>query len=222
MQNGENQQALHKNLELIRLVSVTLLLFHFYCTCFPAMRIWGLTQPVATHLVFSLSHGLFFLSGITLPKLAVLILLAISQIGERGKKDNKLAIRPILITLTVGFLFYFLSSFILEIHTSEIKLAVAYMAATAVGYLFIMFGGGRLSRLISVKMGKDPFNLLEETFPQEERYLSNEFSVNLPAQYNLKGRIRKSWINIVNPFRALLVLGTPGSPARASMLYGTS
>jgi hypothetical protein len=60
-------------------------------------------------------------------------------------------------------------------------------------------------------MGKDPFNLLEESFPQEERLLENEYSVNLPAIYKLKGKVRKSWVNIVNPFRALLVLGTPGS-----------
>jgi hypothetical protein len=55
------------------------------------------------------------------------------------------------------------------------------------------------------------FNTLNETFPQEERLLNNEYSINLPARYNLKGRYRKSWINIINPFRALLVMGSPGS-----------
>ena len=41
--------------------------------------------------------------------------------------------------------------------------------------------------------------------------LNNEYSINLPARYNLKGRFRKSWINIINPFRALLIMGSPGS-----------
>ncbi len=48
-------------------------------------------------------------------------------------------------------------------------------------------------------------------FPQEERLLENEYSINLPAQYNLKSKWRKSWVNIPNPFRGLLVLGSPGS-----------
>lgn len=61
-------------------------------------------------------------------------------------------------------------------------------------------------------MGKiDIFNRLNESFPQEERLLENEYSVNLPAAYRLNGKIRKSWINFINPFRAILVVGTPGS-----------
>jgi hypothetical protein len=48
-------------------------------------------------------------------------------------------------------------------------------------------------------------------FPQEERRIVNEYSINLPALYNLKGKLRKSWINIINPFRGLLVIGSPGA-----------
>jgi hypothetical protein len=60
-------------------------------------------------------------------------------------------------------------------------------------------------------LNNNVFNSLNETFPQEERLLNNEYSINLPARYNLKGRFRKSWINIINPFRGLLVMGSPGS-----------
>ena len=69
-----------------------------------------------------------------------------------------------------------------------------------------------MSRVIQTKFNsKDIFNKENETFPQEERLLQNEFSINLPAKYHLKNKVRKSWINIINPFRALLVLGSPGS-----------
>ena len=210
MQNGENIQALHKNIEFIRFFSILVLLIHFYCACYPAMESWGITIHIVTHLLFTLSHGLVFLSGITLPKLTALLLLILAQLGQRGKKDNKIALRPIIGFLSVGLLLYFCSYYILSAEKSEQWIAIAYMTVTSIGYLFIVFGSARLSRLLSVKMGKDPFNLLEETFPQEERLLENEYSVNLPARYNLKGKIRKSWINVVNPFRALLVLGTPG------------
>lgn len=65
--------------------------------------------------------------------------------------------------------------------------------------------------LLYYKTGMMLSEKLNETFPQEERLLENEFSINLPAQYNLKGKIRKSWINIINPFRSFLVMGSPGS-----------
>lgn len=60
-------------------------------------------------------------------------------------------------------------------------------------------------------MQSDIFNTENETFPQEERLLENEYSVNLPAVYNLKGKLRKSWINFINPFRDVLVAGSPGA-----------
>ncbi len=218
MQNGENLQALHKNLEFIRFFSVLILLIHFYCVCFPLMMALGLTLPIISKLLFSLSRGIFLLSGINVPKLTVLLLLLASQIGEQGKKDNKLEFKPVFITLCSGLLVYFLSYYLFLTSFGERVQYVLYISITSIGYLITMFGGARLSRLISVKMGKDPFNLLEESFPQEERYLENEYSVNLAAIYKLKGKVRKSWINIVNPFRGTVVLGTPGSGKTAYVI----
>ncbi|OOQ61543.1 conjugal transfer protein TraG [Mucilaginibacter pedocola] len=79
------------------------------------------------------------------------------------------------------------------------------------GYLLILTGGTRLSRLLKINLGKDIFNNENETFPQEERLIDNEYSVNLPARYTFKGKVRASWINFVNLFRGLLVIGTPGA-----------
>ncbi len=79
------------------------------------------------------------------------------------------------------------------------------------GDVFFYQRGTRLSRLLILKLGGDIFNKDNETFPQEERKLENEFSINLPAQYYLKGKTRNSWINTINPFRGSLILGTPGS-----------
>jgi hypothetical protein len=89
--------------------------------------------------------------------------------------------------------------------------AISYMSVTVIGFVLILTGGTLLSRIIYLKLNNNVFNSLNETFPQEERLLNNEYSINLPARYNLKGRFRKSWINVINPFRALLVMGSPGS-----------
>ncbi|MDD4593435.1 MAG: conjugal transfer protein MobC, partial [Parabacteroides sp.] len=46
---------------------------------------------------------------------------------------------------------------------------------------------------------------------QETRLLQSEYSVNLPTKFWYKKKEWKGWINVVNPFRASIVLGTPGS-----------
>lgn len=211
MQNGENIQALHKNLELMRFISVLILLLHFYCACLPAFMTWGLSVVPVTRMIYSLTKGLVLLSGITPPKLLALGLLAVSLLGEKGKKDDKSRLGPLVYCLAIGLLLYFCSNLLLNMAMKATTVAIVYMSATALGYLSILAGGARLSRLLKTKMGKDPFNAIQETFPQEERLLQNEFSINLPARYNLRGKMRKSWINCINPFRGLLVLGTPGS-----------
>ena len=106
--------------------------------------------------------------------------------------------------------------FLLGQHVFTIRLpaekgVIAYFLVTVTGYILTLTGGTRLSRYLKVGLTKDIFNKENETFPQEERYLDNEYSINLPARYTLRGRVRKSWINIVNPFRSLLVIGTPGA-----------
>lgn len=58
---------------------------------------------------------------------------------------------------------------------------------------------------------EDVFNTENESFMQETRLITNEYSVNLPAQFYYKKKWNLGWINVVNPFRASLLLGTPGS-----------
>src|SRR5690349_13326485 len=86
------------------------------------------------------------------------------------------------------------------------------MVITSLGYVLLLKGGILLSRVIKIKLdGKDIFNKQNETFPQEERLLRNEYSINLPATYKLKSKTISSWINFINPMRGLLVMGSPGA-----------
>jgi len=211
MQSGDNVQALAKNLEIIRFASILLLLAHFYEVCYPAMVGWGMTVSFITSLLFKLSRGLPFLSGVEIPKLVIAGLLGISLYGHTGKKDNKLTVKPVLAVLGTGLMLYFLSSLILGLALSESKKAAFYIFSTSLGYLLMLLGGAKISRLLSIKLGKDIFNIEAETFPQEERLLENEYSVNLPALYKYKGKQHSSFINIISPTRGLLVLGVPGS-----------
>jgi hypothetical protein len=144
-------------------------------------------------------------------KVVAIGLLLISLVGMRGKKNEKLVLSSVLSLFVAGMIIYGISYLMLYITASAQVIAALYIIITSIGYLLTMNGGAMLSRLLKQKLAGDIFNRLQETFPQEERLLENEYSINLPARYNLKGKIRRSWINIINPFRALLVVGTPGA-----------
>lgn len=210
MNTGEDAQGLRKIIDFSRLISVAILVIHFYLACYRTFEYWGLTAEIIDRLLANLSK-ISWLTGLVQPKLAALLFLAVSLIGAKGRKDEKANRKGIAIYLVTGLVIYSLSFIFLFLH-ADIKIAASlYMSNTALGYLLTLNGGVRLSRLIKSKLNTDVFNTENETFPQEERYLENEYSINLPAKYRLKNKIRDSWINVINPFRGLLVAGTPGA-----------
>ncbi len=72
-------------------------------------------------------------------------------------------------------------------------------------------GGLWMSRLLKHNLMEDVFNNENESFMQETRLIESEYSVNLPTRFYYRKRWNNGWINVVNPFRASIVLGTPGS-----------
>ncbi len=210
MATGENEQALRSIIDFIRLASVVILGLHFYFFCYQAFLHWGLTSTLTDNLLASLT-ALGFFSNLHSSKFISVGLLAISLIGTRGKKEAHITVRLIIVITSVGILLFFLGFLVFLVSMQTPFRAVTYMAVTSLGYLLMLSGGTWLSRLMRDKLRADIFNAHNESFPQEERILENEYSINLPARYRLKGKIRSSWINIINPFRSLLVIGTPGA-----------
>lgn len=207
---GENEQGLRKIVDLTRFASIFILLLHFYYYCYVAFEQWEITSTITDRLMKNISNTGLFHNQLT-SKFMALGLLVISLFGAQGKKDEKINWRSITAYLLIGLLLYFSSHLYFKLQYDVQTVAIVYMTATGIGFLLILAGGNLLSRLIRYNLGDDVFNSLNETFPQEERLLSNEYSINLPARYNLKNRVRKSWINIINPFRGLLVIGSPGA-----------
>lgn len=210
MNTGEDSQGLRKIIDFSRLISIFILAVHFYLTLYKAFQHWGFTAGITDRIISNLAKIEWF-NGLLKPKLAILLFLVVSLIGAKGKKDEKAAPKSIVIYLLSGLLVYSLSFLSLYLQAGYTVVALLYIALAVVGYLLILTGGTRLSRLISLNLNKDVFNSDNETFPQEERLLENEYSVNLPTSYRLKGQIRNGWINIINPFRSILVAGSGGA-----------
>jgi YWFCY protein/Type IV secretory system Conjugative DNA transfer len=210
MQTGENIQALRKIMDFTRLASFLILAIHFYLFCYSAFHDWGWTAPFTDKIITPFSRLPLFKSEL-LTKIAAIGLLAVSLIGVKGRKEEKINRESIIAYLSTGMLIYALSHLCLGLESDNKHIAFFYIGTTIIGYLLLLTGATRLSRLLKITLGKDIFNKENETFPQEERLLENEYSVNLPARYTLKGKIRQSWINFINLFRGLLVIGTPGA-----------
>ncbi len=211
VQTGENEQALRKILDMTRLISIVILVIHFYYYCYAAFQEWELSSTFSDRILGNIYRtGIF--SNFVKSKLIALSFLAISLLGAKGRKDEKLNYKTAFAYLITGLLLYFASYLSLMLQLPAQEKTIVYISITAIGFLLILSGGTLLSRIIKSKFNnKDIFNKENETFPQEERLLENEFSINLPARYRLKNKVRNSWINIINPFRAIMVLGTPGA-----------
>ncbi|WP_074722685.1 conjugal transfer protein MobC [Flavobacterium frigoris] len=211
MQTGENDQALRKILDMTRLISILLLGLHFYYYCYSSFKFWGFSSAFSDQILGNIyKAGLF--SNFHKSKLFALGFLFISLLGAKGRKQEKLNYKTAFAYISTGLLIYFLSSLCLLLKINITEVTILYISISSIGFLLILSGGTILSRIIKNRLNsKDIFNKENETFPQEERLLENEFSINLPARYHLKDKVRNSWINIINPFRALMVLGSPGS-----------
>jgi hypothetical protein len=211
MHTGENEQALRKILDMTRLIGILILLLHFYYYCYAAFKQWQLVTSFSDAILSNIQNtGLF--SSFYKSKLFAIGFLLISLLGVKGRKDEKLNYKTAFVYILNGALIYFFSYLTLHLKLDSVQTTIVYMLSTSVGFLLILSGGTLLSRIIKNSLNhKDIFNKENETFPQEERLLENEYSINLPARYYLKDKVRTSWINIINPFRALMVLGTPGS-----------
>ncbi len=210
MAQGENEQALTKIIDFVRLASIFVLLVHFYVFCHSAISGWGLTYSIVDKIAFSLQRtGVF--SGAFPAKLLTIGLLVISLIGAKGKRDGKIPFGFAFAISVVGIFVLLFSHWIFIFGLSRDLIAGLYMTIASSGYLMVLSGGTLISRMLNVDFKSDIFNKANESFPQEERFLENEYSINLPASYTLNGKSKRSWINIINPFRSLLVIGTPGA-----------
>jgi hypothetical protein len=210
MSTGENEMGLRKILDMTRFASIFMLLLHSYFYCYSAFRIWGIRSNLTDRILRNtMNTGLF--ADFNRSKLIALGLLVISLMGAKGKKKVELQPGLIMLLILTGLVLYFGSSFILSLDTAPEKLTIAYLPLTFAGFLCMLSGGNLLSRLIQDKLTNDLFNEINETFPQQEKLIENEYAVYFRARYQLKDKMRDSYICLPNPFSGTIVVGRPGA-----------
>ena len=211
MAQEDDLRALGKIMDFLRAVSIILAIMNVYWYCYEAMRMWGVTIGVVDRILinFNRTGGLFH--SILYTKLFSLLLLALSCLGTKGVKAEKMSWNRIFTVLAVGFCLFFLNWWILLLPISYLGNATLYIFTMTAGYICLLMGGLWMSRLLKHNLMEDVFNNENESFMQETKLMENEYSVNLPTRFYYKKKWQRGWINVVNPFRATIVLGTPGS-----------
>ena len=211
MAQEDDLRALGKIMDFMRALSVIVLLINAYWFCYEAFLTWGFTLAIVDKILMNFQRTTSLFSSILWTKLFCLVFLALSCLGTKGVKEESITWPKIWAVLAVGFVLFFLNWWLLALPIGKVGAASLYIFSLSVGYICLLMAGVWMSRLLKNNLMDDVFNLENESFMQETRLLENEYSVNLPTRFYYKKRWHKGWINIVNPFRASMVLGTPGS-----------
>ncbi len=211
MRTNENELALKKIMDMTRLISVAILLLHFYYSCYVFFWEQGWTHSVSNK-IFDNIHRTGLFDSFHKAKFLSLVFLTLSLLGVKAKKGEEFNYKMVIAYLLTGITLYFISGLLLVLPAANTVIAVSYMVVTSLGFISILTGGTLLARIIKEKLSGDVFNTFNETFPQEERLLTNKYSVNIPTRYRLKDQERSGWINIINGFRGgVLLMGLSGS-----------
>ena len=211
MAQEDNLRALGKVMDFMRGISVIFLLINCYWFCYEAFHTWGFTLGIVDKILMNFQRTTGLFSSILWTKLFCVVFLALSCLGTKGVKEEKITWPKIWTILFSGFVFFFLNWWLLALPIGKVGAATLYIFTLSVGYICLLMGGVWMSRLLKNNLMDDVFNTENESFMQETRLMENEYSVNLPTRFYYKKKWNNGWINVVNPFRASMVLGTPGS-----------
>ena len=211
MAQEDDLRALGKVMDFMRGISVIFLLINCYWFCYEAFHVWGFTLGIIDKILMNFQRTTGLFSSILWSKLFCVVFLALSCLGTKGVKEEKITWTRIWTVLFSGFVFFFLNWWLLVLPIGKVGAASLYIFTLSIGYICLLMGGVWMSRLLKNNLMDDVFNTENESFMQETRLMENEYSVNLPTRFYYKKKWNNGWINVVNPFRASMVLGTPGS-----------
>ncbi len=190
----ENDTMEKPGLLLALLFSVLILILH------GVYQFGQFDHPVFLKLwVMVINTGLF--EFFHKPHLLALAFAMIYALGTKGMKSDSITIGRTFLLLLLGIGLYFGAFFALLLPD---KLGIfSYLTILSIGYLLLLTGLLHIRRIIHHNLMKDQFNKQNQLFKQERKKIENAYSVNIKTE--------AGWLNIVNPFRATMVLGTPGS-----------
>ena len=157
-------------------------------------------------------------------KIMTLLIICVTCIGTRNKKHLEFNAKTMVIyPISAGIILMFLSVWVFKQHWPPHIFTLysstwLYFVMSIVGRVLCHVALDNISKYLKDGLLKDRFNFENESFEQMPDEVKNKYSVNIPMRYYYKGKFRKGWVNIVNPFRGTWVVGTPGSGKTFSII----
>lgn len=211
MQQQDDLRGLAKVAEFMRGISILFVLLNIYWFTYEFFANLNLTHPIVDKIFVSFDNTAGLFGSILWTKLFSLVFIALSCLGTQTKRSEKISWNRIFTLSLSGFILFFLNWWVLETSLSTEARCLLYIITLCMGYVFLLMGGIWAKRILGINLLQDPFNVENESFLQENRLMENEYSINLQTKYWYQKKEYRGWINVVNPFRATAVIGTPGS-----------
>lgn len=211
MQQEDDLRGLAKTMEFMRAISILFLVIHVYWYCYQAFSDMGVSIGVVDRILLNFQRTAGLFKSLLLTKVFAIIFLALSCLGTKGVKNQKMTWNKIHAFFLGGLVLFFMNWWILDLPLPHIANAGVYTATLTAGYILLLMAGIWISRMLKNDLMEDPFNTQNESFMQTTALMENEHSVNLPTKFVYQGKEWDGWINVVNVYRASIILGTPGS-----------
>ena len=212
----DERKAYNNNLEMFLWAGLAFLGLHLYVELYTFFASLGLANPYSDTMLGKATASKVFDTPWTLKLLGGACITAYGTTSH-GIKSMTLQAGSVFRAVVIGVILYVGSTLILRSNSTWLlrymdvnSLSIVYLVMTIAGMLYLIKGTQGIKRLLFSTIGKDRFNTKNETFPQEDRLLTNPRSVNIPTLYEFEGK-RKGWLNITATDRALLLMGSPGS-----------
>ena len=201
MQQEDDLRGLAKVMEFMRAISIIFIVVHIYWFCYQAIVDMGINIGVVDKILLNFQNTAGLFSNLLVTKVFAIIFLALSCLGTKGVKNQKMTWQKIYATFLGGLVLFFMNWWLLDLPFSPIVNMVIYTITITVGYILLLMSGVWISRMFKHNLMEDVFNVANESFMQETRLMENEYSVNLPTKFTYQGKEWDGWINVVNPFR---------------------
>ena len=211
MQQEDDLRGLAKTMEFMRAISILFLVIHVYWYCYQAFSDMGVSIGVVDRILLNFQRTAGLFKNLLLTKVFAIIFLALSCLGTKGVKNQKMTWNKIHAFFLGGLVLFFMNWWMLDLPLSHMANAGLYTATLTAGYILLLMAGVWMSRMLRNNLMEDPFNTQNESFMQTTALMENEHSVNLPTKFVYQGKEWDGWINVVNVYRASIILGTPGS-----------
>lgn len=212
MSTQNEQQHYDLVIRIVLTTSFVVMLVHVYFFCYDSLESRGYTLSYFDQFLLKVNRHYHIFDNMLFTKLACLGLLGMYGYANKPKKDLTSTWSQVWANGLPGLLLFFGNFFLLRMASVQVDTRnILYITTSVAGFILLLSAVSLAKRVLGFNLRDDPYNEENEQFLHQEEKLENENSVNIPINYIYQKKQRQGWVNIINPFRATMIVGTPGS-----------